>query len=135
MGMKRTDTLLAQCILRAARAQVDDDISGGRDPNVAANRRELLRTSWKSTRIGSNAATLTIEWALALDDLNVDVLGIEAFGEYSSDSIRTVYRRLVDFRRCWPEYDTPNELARFVLTEARRRDARVTPQLELALPA
>ncbi len=131
----RTDTLLAQCILRAARAHVDEDIAAGRDPNVAANRRELLRTSWKSTRIGSNAATLTIEWALALDDLNVDALGIEAFGEYSTDSIRTVYRRLVDFRRCWPEYDTPNDLALLVLAESRRRASRITPHLELALPA
>ncbi len=131
----RTDKLLAQCILRAVRAQADEDIAAGRDPTVPSNRRELLRTSWKATRVGSNAATLTIEWALALDDLNVHDLGIEAFGDYSSDSIRTVYRRLVDFRRCWPEYDLPNELARFVLAEARRRAIRVTPQLELDLPA
>jgi hypothetical protein len=131
----RTDTLLAQCILRAVRAHADEELVAGRDPNVPANRRELLRASWKSTRAGSNAATLIIEWALALDDLNVDSLGIEAFGEYSSDSVRTVYRRLSEFRRCWPEYDTPNELAAAVLAEARRRDARVTPQLELALPA
>jgi predicted secreted protein len=131
----RTDTLLAQCILRAVRAQAEDDIASGRDPSVPANRRELLRTSWKATRVGSNAATLTIEWALALDDLNVHELGIEAFGEYSSDSIRTVYRRLSEFRRCWPEYDVPNELARVVLAEARRREVRITPQLELVLPA
>jgi hypothetical protein len=116
------------------RAHADEELGAGRDPNVPANRRELLRASWKSTRAGSNAATLIIEWALALDDLNVDSLGIEAFGEYSSDSVRTVYRRLSEFRRCWPEYDTPNELATAVLAEARRRDARVTPQLELALP-
>jgi hypothetical protein len=117
------------------RAQAEQDIAAGRDPKVPANRRELLRTSWKATRVGSNAATLTIEWALALDELNVPELGTEDFGEYSSDSIRTVYRRLAEFRRCWPEYDTPNELARLVLAESRRRDARLTPQLELVLPA
>jgi hypothetical protein len=130
----RKDTFLAQCILRAVRAQADDDIAAGRDPNVRANRRELLRASWKATRVGSNAATLTIEWALALDDLNLHDLGPEAFGEYSSDSIRTVYRRLAEFRRCWPEYDLPNDLALLILAEARRRDVRVSPQLELALP-
>jgi hypothetical protein len=131
----RTDTFLAQCILRAVRAQADQDVAAGRDPSVPANRRELLRSSWKATRVGSNAATLTIEWALALDDLNVHDLGVEAFGAYSSDSIRTVYRRLSEFRRCWPEYELPNELARLVLAEARRRDIRITPQLELVLPA
>jgi hypothetical protein len=131
----RTDTFLAQCILRAVRAQAGQDVADGRDPSVPSNRRELLRSSWKATRVGSNAATLTIEWALALDDLNVHDLGVEAFGEYSSDSIRTVYRRLSEFRRCWPEYELPNELARLVLAEARRRDIRITPQLELVLPA
>jgi hypothetical protein len=131
----RSDTFLAQCILRAVRSQAEEDIDAGRNPHVRANRRELLRASWRATRVGSNAATLTIEWALALDGLNVHDLGPEAFGEYSSDSIRTVYRRLAEFRRCWPEYDLPNELARLLLAEARRRDVRVSPQLELALPA
>ncbi len=131
----RTDTFLAQCILRAVRAQAEDDIAAGRDPDAPATRRELLRTSWKATRVGSNAATLTIEWALALEDLNVHDLGPVAFGEYASDSIRTVYRRLAEFRRCWPEYELPNELARLVLAESRRREVRLTPQLELVLPA
>jgi hypothetical protein len=131
----RTDTLLAQCILRAARAHVEDELVAGRDPHITANRRELLRASWKSTRVGANAASLTIEWALALDGLNADDLSIAAFGDYSSDSIRTVYRRLVDFRRCWPEYETPNELARIVLAESRLRKSRISPQLELVLPA
>jgi hypothetical protein len=135
VSSKSADTLLGQCILRAGRVFVDENLAAGRDPTVPANRREILRATWASTRVGSNVATLIIEWALALDELHVDELGSEQFVDFSGSSRRTVYRRLSEFRRCWPEHDTPNELAGFVLAEARRRHVRVSPQLELALPA
>lgn len=133
MSSKR-DTLLGQCVLRAGAAIVRENIAAGRDPDVPATRREILKATWQSTHLGAAVATLVIEWALALDELGVDELPTEKFVVWSASSRRTVYRRLDDFRRVWPEpeHHTPNELARLVLDEARRRGERPSPQIVLA---
>ena len=128
----KADTLLGQCILRAGRVFVDEQIAAGRDPEVPATRRDILRASWYSTKLGSAVTTLIVEWALALDELAVDELPTEKFVAWSASSRATVYRRLDDFRRVWPEHHTPNELARLVLDEARRRGERPSPQIVVA---
>jgi hypothetical protein len=109
-----------------------EDVERGRDPNTPANRRETVRVMWKATHLGGNVTAFIVEWAMALDELQVDELGLERFGAWSAMSIRTAYRRLDDFARLWPEYDSPNELARLVLAEARRRGERPSPQVLIA---
>jgi hypothetical protein len=119
--MTDRESLLAHCLEGAARAVVRENLEAGRDPDVPPSRRETAKALWATTRLGTHAATLIVEWALALDELGTDELGAERFVEWSFTSRSTVYRRLDDFRRVWPEHHTPNELARVVLIEARRR--------------
>ena len=128
----KQDTLLGQCILRAAAAIVNEDVAGGRDPNVPPSRRDKGRVMWKATHLGANVTAFVVEWAMALDELDVDELGLERFAGWSSLSRRTAYRRLDDFRRVWPEHDTPNELARLVLAEARRHGEQPSPRVLIA---
>jgi hypothetical protein len=128
----KRDTILAQCVLRAGRAIADEHIAAGRDPHTPPTRREMAKAMWQSTRLGAAVASLIVEWALALDELELDELGIEQFATWSVASPRTAYRRLADFRRVWRDHDTPNELAALLLAEARRRGERPNPQLVLA---
>jgi len=82
----------------------------------------------------SRVAAFVALWATALIDLDVDVLGIEEYGEWASESTRTAYRRLADFRALWPEYDTPNELALLLVQAAQKQGSRrPEPSLAVAL--
>jgi hypothetical protein len=119
--MPDRDSLLGQCLDRAAQAIVRENLEAGRDPDTPPSRRETAKAIFAMTNLGSRAATLIVEWALALEEFGIDEVGAERFVEWSFTSRATVYRRLDDFRRVWPEHHTPNELARFVLEEARRR--------------
>jgi hypothetical protein len=115
------ETLIGACIERAALAIIRENLAAGRDPNVPASRRETGKALWQATRLGSGVAALIVEWALALDDAGLEQLGIETFAVWSATSRRTIYRRLDDFRRCFPDSETPNAIALDVLIAARAR--------------
>jgi hypothetical protein len=116
------ETLIGACIERAALAIIRENLAAGRDPKTPATRRETGKALWQATRLGSGVAALIVEWALALDDAeHDDQFGIEAFAAWSATSRRTIYRRVDDFRRCFPDHDTPNAIALDVLTAARAR--------------
>lgn len=125
-------TLLGACVLRAGQAVARRDIENGRDPHVGPTRRETLRGIWQATHEGGKVAALIVMWALALDDLEQDELDVEEFAEWASEAPRTVYRRLSEFRQAWPEFEFPNELARALLAEAKRRG--VKPDVSLLVP-
>jgi hypothetical protein len=131
----KQDTLIGQTALRALKAIADEHIGAGRDSQRPASLREKASAVIEGTKIGSNVASLVVEWALVMDDLGVEDLGVERFVEYSIESRRTVYRRMRDFRRCWPEYDNPSPLARFVLEQARSRGERPAPSTPIPLVA
>ncbi len=119
--MASADSLLAQCVMGAGEAIVRENLAAGRDPDRPAGRLETLKAIGQATKLGGRACAVIVEWALALDELGIDEVGVERFIEWSFTSRSTMYRRLDDFRRVWPEHHTPNELARVVLGEARSR--------------
>lgn len=121
--MKR-DSLIAVCAVRAVHAHANDVVAAGRDPNALPSKGEKMRALWESTTVGSKVAGFILLWAIALDELDTDELGVEAMAEWSNEGRTTVYRRLTQFRRLFPEYDTPNELARDLVEQARRRRER-----------
>jgi hypothetical protein len=118
----KLDTLLGHCLMRASLQNVKGD------SRLAASF-AAVRATPKASRVAAFIAL----WAMALDDLAQDGIGVEAYAEWASESRRTVYRRLSDFRELWPEYDTPNELARLVAAEARRRGEKVSANVQVAL--
>jgi len=132
---RKSDTLLAHCVLRAGAALVRDDLAAGREPARPPSRRETMRAMWRSTQDCSKVAPLIALWAMALLELERDELGVEEFAAWAAESNRTVYRRLAEFRRLWREYDTPNELARLVADAARRSGERPSPSIAVPIAA
>lgn len=116
------DSLLQLCLLRASLSHVKGD---GRVASTFA--------VVKATPRASRVAAFVAMWAIALDDLEREELGVEEYAAWASESRATVYRRLSDFRELWPEYDTPNELAELLLEEARRSGSRPDPSMAVAV--
>jgi hypothetical protein len=131
----KQDTLIGQTALRALKAIADEHVAGGRDFQRPASLREKASAVIEGTKIGSNVTSLIVEWALVMDELGLEDLGVERFVEHSVESRKTVYRRMQDFRRCWPEYVNPSPLARFVLEQARSRGERPAPSTPIPLLA
>jgi hypothetical protein len=130
----RTDTLLGQCILRGVRAVADEDLSTGRrvDTDVPSAWDRVRAITKGSNRASTVAAFITM-WAVALEDLGRDSIGIEEYAAWASESTATVYRRQADFRALWPEHETPNEIARLLLDASRRSGAKPSPMIALAV--
>ncbi len=124
--MPERSMLLRQCVDRATQDVLYRELA----PDDASNG-DLAKALWLAIRRGSNAAALTVDWALALEELELEELGTERFVEWSKSSRRTVYRRLADFRAIFDTHDTPNALALQVLAEARRVGERPSVRLEL----
>ena len=65
---------------------------------------------------GSDARAI---WARQLEEL--DSFSITEYQRYWNESERQAYRRQVEFRQLWPEYETPNELAGQIIEYLRKR--------------
>jgi hypothetical protein len=76
---------------------------------------ELRVNAWlgvKATPKGSRVATFIILWATAMRTEKRDDFSITEYQRYWSENERKAYRLQKEFRELWPEYETPNELAR-----------------------
>jgi len=103
--MPKTDTLLAQCTIRAQRV-VYGDKPGFRDMG-------------KTMALAGRVVAFVCTWALARQELGRD-LTVGEYIEWCGEPPRTPYRRLAEFRDLWPEYGTPNELAALLLAHSAR---------------
>ena len=67
-------------------------------------------------------------WAWAMKDERRDGYTITEYQRYYNEGERTAYRNQAEFRELWPEFETPNELARQVVPHLRgRADATKLP--------
>lgn len=76
---------------------------------------ELRVNAWlgaKATPKGSRVATFIVLWAVAMQAEGRDEFSITEYQRYWNENERKAYRLQKEFRQLWPEYDTPNELAR-----------------------
>ncbi|HEY7198260.1 MAG TPA: hypothetical protein VH306_13830 [Gaiellaceae bacterium] len=81
---------------------------------------EVRVNAWlgvKATPKGSRVATFIILWATAMGVEGLDSLSITEFQRYWNENERRAYRLQNEFRELWPEYDTPNELARMLVDQ------------------
>lgn len=130
----RTDTLLGQCIMRGVALVAAEDVeSGRRKPDDLPTTWDKLRAISKATNRASNVAALITMWAVALEELNREAIGIEEYAGWASESTSTAYRRQADFRALWPEYETPNELARLLIDAAHRSGVKPSPTVAIAI--
>jgi len=119
----KKDSLLAHCL---ARAVIDEQ--GGLEAAVArygpnAERLSKLRataTAVKVTPKASRVAGFIVLWATAMRIEERESFSITEYQRYWNESERQAYRRQVEFRELWPEYETPNELARQIVAYLRK---------------
>jgi hypothetical protein len=124
---KATDTLLGHCI---ARAVIHDE--GGLEaattrhgPNAERwSTWAQLRAVTKATPKASRVATFIVFWAIAMRDEKRDEYSITEYQRYWNENERQAYRVQNEFREVWPEFETPNELARQIVGHLDGRTAR-----------
>ena len=122
--MAKRDSLLAHCLARAIIAE-----QGGIEAAAAKYGPKAERMSkWRATALAvkvtpkaSRVAGFVSLWAMAMRNEQVDSFSITEYQRYWSESERQAYRRQVEFRELWPEYETPNELALQIVSYLRRR--------------
>ena len=69
---------------------------------------------------------------MGLPPLPSDEFSITEYQRYWNESERRAYRLQVEFRELWPEYETPNELARKI---AQYLDASLSRREIATLPS
>ena len=115
MASRRRDTLLAHTLVRL----IADEYG------IETVEEAQAVTGWQAAKLiplASRVVTLIALWAVALEESGKDSIGIEEFVALNrGESRATSYRHMQDFRRAWPEYETPNELARLLLRSMRGR--------------
>ena len=122
--MAKKNSLLAHCLARAVIHE-----QGGLEAAVAkygpnAERMSKWRataTAVKVTPKASRVAGFIVLWATAMRVDELDSFSITEYQRYWNESERQAYRRQVEFRELWPEYETPNELASQIVAYLRKR--------------
>jgi len=126
----RRDSLLAHCLTRAMIAA-----AGGWEEAVDRFEAGTLNiNAWlgvKATPKASRVATFIVLWSVAMLEEGRDEFSITEYQRYWSEGERQAYRLQKEFRELWPEFETPNELARAVLKlldgKVSKRDAASLP--------
>jgi hypothetical protein len=131
---RRKDSLLAHCIARAVIADAggEDDAKrqwgGNAEKLAAASRWKQMKLMMKVTPKASRVAAFVIQWAWAMREERRDSFTITEFQRYWNEGERQAYRHQAEFRELWPEYETPDELARQVVPHLNDRlDATTLP--------
>ena len=121
---RRRDSLILHCIGRAVAA------ANGWDETQAQLEAGTFKVSHlaaaKATPKATRVATFIVSWALAMHDEGVDEYTITRFQRYWREGERQAYRAQKEFRELWPEFETPNELARQIVkqSDGKRLDSR-----------
>jgi hypothetical protein len=131
---RRRDSLLAHCI---ARAVIHDQ--GGVEAATEKYGPKAERLSkWAATMAvakvtgkASRVSAFIVMWAAAMRDEGVEEFSITEYQRYWNESERRAYRLQAEFRDLWPEFETPNELAKQVV---RHLDASLSRREIATLP-
>jgi hypothetical protein len=85
----------------------------------------------KVTPKSSRVATFIVLWSVAMVEESRDEYSITEYQRYWNEGERQAYRLQKEFRELWPEFETPNELARQVVElldrKISKRDAASLP--------
>ena len=127
---KRKDLLLAHCVARAVVA----DLGGLKEAEARFEAGNLKVNAWmgvKATPKASRVAGFIILWAAAMRAEGRDSYSITEYQRYWKENERQAYRLQREFRELWPEFETPNELARQLV---KQLDAKVNKREAASLP-
>ena len=110
--------LLAHCVMRAMIAE----LGGWEKAQKRFEGGEVRVNAWlgvKATPKASRVATFIVLWAAAMRDEGRDEFSITEYQRYWYENERRAYRLQKEFRELWPEFETPNELARMLASQLR----------------
>ena len=135
----RRDSLLAHCINRAV---IHDQ--GGVEAAAEKYGPQAERLSkWAATMAvakvtgkASRVSAFIVMWAAAMRDEGLDEFSITEYQRYWNESERRAYRLQAEFRDLWPEFETPNGLAKRVVKHldaslSRREIATLPTRLQV----
>jgi len=128
------DSVFAHCVARGVIAE-----QGGVEAATAKygpraerlSKWSALKAVAKVTPKASRVATFIVLWALAMRDEKADAFSITEYQRYWNEGERQAYRAQREFRELWPEWETPNELARQIVEHV---DARLSKKEAASLP-
>jgi hypothetical protein len=93
-----------------------------------------LKHAAKVTPKGSRVAGFIVMWAVAMFLEGRDSFSITEYERYWHEGERQTYRLQSEFRELWPEFDTPDELARQLISQLdASTSARDVPMLPMRL--
>ncbi|MFN8225062.1 MAG: hypothetical protein U0R50_17655 [Gaiellales bacterium] len=111
----RRDSLLAHCIARAVIAEEGGPEAASekyaRGPNQVS-KWVAMKTVAKVTNKASRVAAFIVLWAVTMIEEESDEITITEYQRYWNEGERQTYRLQGEFRELWPEFETPNEVAR-----------------------
>jgi hypothetical protein len=118
------ESILAHCITRAVIAD-----EGGIDAATAKYGPKVERLStWsalkaaaKATPKASRVSAFVVMWAIAMQLEDRDEFTITEYQRYWNENERQAYRLQKEFRELWPEFETPDELARQIVKHVNKR--------------
>jgi hypothetical protein len=121
----RRDSLLSHCLARAFVAG-----EGGEEATAAKYGERLdqlgkwgaVKAAVRLTPKASRVAAFVIMWAIGMREECRDEFSITEYQRFWNEGERKAYRLQVEFRELWPEFDTPNDLARQIV---KHLDAKV----------
>ena len=122
----RKDTLLAHCLARAVVADRGGMEAAMEEFGARAERLSkwvAVKAAVKATPKASRVAGFIIMWAIAMREERRDSFSITEYQRFWNEGERQAYRLQAEFRELWPEFETPNDLARIVVTQMDARTA------------
>jgi hypothetical protein len=128
------DSLLAHCMVRAIVA----DEGGGDAATAKYGAGAPPISKWAGVKVvakvtpkASRVAGFIVMWAVAMMLEERDEYSITEYERYWKEGERQTYRAQKEFRELWPEYETPNELARELVKhldkKINKRDVATLP--------
>lgn len=129
----RRDSILAHCITRAV-----IDREGGAEAavekygvNSGASKWDAIKLAARVTPKAGRVSGFIVAWAIGMRAAGTDEFSITEYQRYWHENERQAYRLQKEFRDLWPEYETPNELARqlvqWIDEKASKRDVVSMP--------
>jgi hypothetical protein len=92
----------------------------------------------KATPKAARVAGFIIAWAVAMRQDGKDEYSITEYQRFWNEGERQAYRLQADFRELWPEFETPNELARQLIEQmdgrvSKREMASLSSRLQVVV--
>jgi hypothetical protein len=131
----KKDSLLMHCLARVLIAEEGGEEAAVEKYGPRAERMSKwdgLRLGLKGTPKASRVAGFILFWALAMRQEGKDEFSITEYQRYWCEGERQAYRLQAEFRELWPEFETPNELARQLVKQV---DAKISKREMASLPS